>query len=60
MDNVLVSRVVLTILDEEGEIREKGEGRRREEDWWAYVSGREGRIRVEAWNLAGNVTRQEI
>ncbi|HSA99905.1 MAG TPA: hypothetical protein VLE49_04590 [Anaerolineales bacterium] len=59
-DNVLVTRVLVTILDEEGEIREKGEGIRAEGDWWEYVSAREGRVRVEAWDLAGNVARREI
>lgn len=59
-DNVLVSRVVVTILEEEGEIREKGEGIRGEGNWWKYVSGKEGRVRVEAWDLAGNVIKQEI
>ncbi len=65
-DNVLVSRVVLTILDEEGEISEKGEGVRcqvsgvrNQGDWWEYASVRKGRVSVEAWDLAGNVARQE-
>jgi len=58
-DNVLVVRVFVTILNEEGEIREKGEGLRGEGDWWEYGSATEGRVRVEARDLAGNVTRQE-
>lgn len=64
-DNVLVSRVILTILDEEGKSREKGEGVRGEgpssgSGWWEYVTESEGRVRVEAWDLAGNVARQEV
>lgn len=54
-DNVLVGRVVVMILDNEGKIREKGEGVRGSGDWWEYVTTTEGRVRVEAWDLAGNV-----
>lgn len=58
-DNVRVSRVVVAILDEKGETREKGEGIRGEGDWWECVTETEGRVRVEAWDLAGNIARQE-
>ena len=60
-DNVRVDRVEVTILDEEGGIREKGEGVKvsgaRCEvsgEWWEYTTMQEGRVRVEAWDLAGN------
>jgi hypothetical protein len=59
-DNVLVTRAFVTILDEEGKVKEKGEGIRGEDDWWEYVPAAEGRVRVEAWDLAGNVVRREI
>jgi hypothetical protein len=53
-DNVLVRRVQVTILDAEGKVVEKGEGRRREGDWWEYVSSAQGKVMAEAWDLAGN------
>jgi hypothetical protein len=28
--------------------------------WWDYQTVSKGQIRVEAWDLAGNVTRQEF
>jgi len=36
---------------------EKGEGLRREDDWWEYVPNAEGKVLVEAWDLAGNVVK---
>jgi hypothetical protein len=65
-DNVRVARVVVMVVDERGKIVEKGEGTRcqvsgvrGEGDWWEYATETEGRVRVEAWDLAGNVTSQE-
>lgn len=59
-DNVRVARVVVIILDEDEEVREKGEGVRGEGDWWEYATTTEGRVKVEAWDMAGNVVRVEI
>ena len=59
-DNVLVTKVPVTILDEEGGVREKGEGMRGEGDWWEYVSSTEGNVLVEAWGLTGNLTKREF
>lgn len=59
-DNVLVTRVLVTILDNEGKVREKGEGVKRKGDWWEYVPATEGRVRVEARDLAGNMTQREM
>lgn len=53
-DNVMVARVQVTVLDEEGVIRERGEGVRGEGDWWEFVSNAEGQVSAEAWDLAGN------
>jgi len=56
-DNVMVTKVVITILDEEGKIVEKGEGVRQEGDWWEYVPSTVGKtVTAEAWDLAGNKT----
>jgi hypothetical protein len=54
-DDVIVTKVQITILDEEGRILEKGEGIRGEGDWWEYISSSGGKtIMVEVWDLAGN------
>jgi len=59
-DDVRVAGVVIVVLDENGEVREKGEGVRGEGDWWEYVISREGKVVVEVKDLAGNVARGEI
>jgi hypothetical protein len=59
-DDVLVTGVTVTILDEAGQCLEQGEA----ELWmgvcWEYQAGNRGTVRVEARDLAGNVTRQEF
>ena len=60
-DNVLVTKVVFTLLDEEGNAVEKGEGIRGEGDWWEYIPKTTGEtVIVEAWDLARNVTRHNF
>ena len=57
-DNVMVTKVVITTLDEHGRLLEAGEATRQEGDWWEYVPKLPGKtLTVEAWDLAGNVTR---
>jgi hypothetical protein len=57
-DNILVAKVVIKIQDEQGSVLEKGEGIRQEGDWWEYLPRAAGTtISVEAWDLAGNVTK---
>jgi len=58
-DNVLVAKVAVSILDEEGNVVEKAEGIRGEGDWWEVVCASEGRILAEAWDLAGNRVKME-
>ncbi len=59
-DNVMVTKVVVTILDVEGNVIEKGEALKVDERWWEYVAGMEGKVAVEAWDLAGNVVREVL
>jgi len=60
-DNVMVAKVVITMLDEEGNIVEMGEGIRGEGDWWEYIPKTTGEtVIVEAWDLARNVTRHNF
>ena len=57
-DNIMVARVRVTILDEEGKVIERGEGTRGKRNWWGFTPQTEGkRILAEAWDLAENVTR---
>ncbi len=59
-DNVMVASVKVIILDEEGEVRERGEGVKGKDDWWEYMPGAEGKVVVEARDLAGNMVRAEM
>jgi len=56
-DNILVSRVRVTVLDQDGGVLETGEAARGEGDWWEFASQAEGaKIIAEAWDLPKNVT----
>jgi hypothetical protein len=66
-DDVMVAGVQILILDEQGKVVEKGdcealrtEGIRGEGDWWEYVPTTEGKMTVEARDLAGNVVKGEL
>ena len=57
-DKVMVAQVVVTVLDNESTMLEKGEAIRGEGDWWEYIPRTMGKmITAEAWDLAGNVTK---
>jgi len=56
-DNVMVTRVMVTVLDEEGKMAEKKEARKVESEWWEVELAADGKIVAEAWDLAGNVVR---
>lgn len=59
-DNVLVAKVVVSILDEEGKVVEKGDARKIESsEWWEYVCNTKGKVIAEAWDLAENRVRKE-
>jgi len=58
-DNVLVAKVVVSVLDEEGNVMEKSEAIKGEGDWWDAEMNADGKVMVEAWDLAGNVTRKD-
>lgn len=67
-DNVMVTKVAVSILDEAGNVIEKGEAKQVESgEWWEYqvsssmyqVSGSGYRVSADAWDLAGNVTRKD-
>jgi len=58
-DDVMVAGVQVMVLDEKGKTVEKGEGIKGKGDWWEYVPTAEGKVVVEARDLAGNVTRED-
>jgi len=59
-DDMMVTKVTVTILDEEGQRLEQGEAELSLGVWWDYKASNRGRILVEARDLAGNVTRKEF
>jgi len=57
-DNVLVTRVQVTVLDHDGQVMERGEAVRSGGDWWEFTSNTEGKtVIAEAWDLPENVTK---
>ena len=57
-DNIQVTRVRVSILDEEGKVLERGEGIRSKGNWWRFTPQMDGRtIVAEAWDLPRNVTK---
>jgi hypothetical protein len=58
-DDVMVASVQVLVLNEKGKIVEKGEAIKGRGDWWEYVPGTEGKMVLEAQDLAGNVVREE-
>lgn len=59
-DDVMVTNVTISVLDESGQCLEQGNAELVMGVWWDYQTSNTGHIRVEAWDLAGNVTRQEF
>ena len=59
-DNVMVTKVWVTVLDGDGKVLEKKEALQVEKDWWEVELVAEGKIVAEAWDLAGNVVREEM
>jgi len=57
-DNVMVTKVVVTVRDDQGAVLEKGEATRGEGNWWEYIPKTiRNTITTEAWDLARNVTK---
>ena len=59
-DNVLVSKVRVTILDAEGKVSEQGDAVLIKGLWWEYLTVTAGKVIVEAWDLAGNMASKEM
>lgn len=58
-DNVMVSKVVVTILDEQGKVLEQGEGIKGTGDSWECTLQQDGKVFVEVWDMAGNRTTSD-
>jgi hypothetical protein len=58
-DNVLVAQVIVKILNEQGETLEQGQAVAGNGTCWEYTTAAQGKVVIEARDLAGNVTRQE-
>lgn len=57
-DDVLVTKVQVTMLDEAGQVLEKGDAIRCDGDWWEFPSKARGTMIIaEAWDLPGHVGR---
>ncbi len=59
-DNILVVKVHISILDEQGKMLEQGEAVTQDGHWWDYTANAEGQIKVEVWDAAGNVVKKEM
>ncbi len=59
-DNVLVTTVSVRMLDETGATLEQGEAVRGNGFYWEYTTDQRGRIIVQAFDLAGNCSSQEL
>ena len=57
-DNVLITRVQVTLLGNEGVVLEEGEALRAEGNWWEFVAHSEGtQVITKAWDLPGHVAQ---
>lgn len=63
-DNVMVAKVLVTVVDEAGKVVEKKEAVKMDPStgsgWWEVNLVGEGKVLSEAWDLAGNVARKEM
>ncbi len=59
-DNVMVTKVAVTVLDEAGKVVEKKEAEKIEGDWWEVDLVGDGKVVAEAWDLAGNVAEEVL
>jgi len=60
-DNVQVAKVLITIVDQQKQTIEQDEAARLDDAWWEFetAASTEGKVIVEAFDLAGNCTKRE-
>jgi hypothetical protein len=56
-DNVMVTKVEVRVINENGEILEAGEASQVDPMWWEFPSTVEGTVVAIAWDLAENKTK---
>lgn len=57
-DNIMVTRVQVAVLTQDGVVLESGDAVRDESDWWEFASQAAGTtIVAEAWDRPGNVAK---
>jgi hypothetical protein len=59
-DDVRVAGVQVMILNEQGKVMENEDATKGKGDWWEYTQTAEGKVIVEARDLAGNVVKAEL
>lgn len=59
-DDVQVTKVNIMVLDLQGQSLEQGNAALELGIWWEYQPAHQGRIRVEACDMAGNVVQREF
>jgi hypothetical protein len=59
-DNVMVTKVEVMIINEDGELLKAGEADQVDSIWWEFPSIMEGTIEALAWDLAGNKTKSVL
>jgi hypothetical protein len=60
-DNVMVAKVQVTVLDEGGQVLEKGVAQHRDGNWWEFpCNGGGTKVLAEAWDLLGNIARFDL
>lgn len=58
-DNVLVTKILVTVMDEQEKMLEQGQAQQVNQAIWEYSAQATGKVIVEAWDLPGNKTRVE-
>ena len=58
-DNVMVTKVLVMIMDDQEKVLEQGQATQVNEILWEYITQAAGRVIVEVYDLPGNTTRVE-
>ena len=59
-DDVQVTRVMITVLDPQGQPVDQGDATLELGIWWNYQPTHQGRVQVNAWDMAGNEVQREF
>ena len=53
-DNVMVTKIEIRVLNENGDVLEAGEAGQVDSTWWEYETHNQGTVEAVAWDLAEN------